>query len=45
VPIWLSLVVIFGAIVVTALASLLKMRRDTRRGTAAPGVPPPPPSP
>ena len=31
IPIWLSLVVIFGTIAVTAVASLAKTRRDVRR--------------
>jgi tellurite resistance protein TerC len=35
VPIWLSLAVIFGAIVVTAVASLLKTRHDVRRANTA----------
>jgi tellurite resistance protein TerC len=34
IPIWLSLTVIFGTILVTAIASLLKTRRDTRRAPA-----------
>jgi tellurite resistance protein TerC len=45
VPIWLSLVVIFGAILVTAVASLLKTRRDNQRSAAASRLPPSPPSP
>jgi tellurite resistance protein TerC len=36
IPIWLSLTVIFGAIVVTAAASLLKTRRDVRRAADSP---------
>ena len=34
IPIWLSLTVIFGAILVTAVASLLKTRSDNRRANA-----------
>jgi tellurite resistance protein TerC len=42
IPIWLSLVVIFGAILLTAVASLLKTRYDVRHGSARPPPPAPP---
>jgi tellurite resistance protein TerC len=46
IPIWLSLVVIFGTILLTAVASLLKTCRDMRRAAAEPRLPPAsPPSP
>jgi tellurite resistance protein TerC len=35
IPIWLSLVVIFGTIALTAVASLAKTRRDVRRANTA----------
>lgn len=34
VPIWFSLAVIFGALTITTVASILKTRRDVRRGNA-----------
>ena len=35
IPIWLSLVVIFGTIALTAVASLAKTRRDVQRADTA----------
>jgi tellurite resistance protein TerC len=41
IPIWLSLTVIFSAILVTAVASMLKTRRDIRRAAPEPHSPEP----